>query len=153
MTASAVVFSMPRLAHQWLKHTNDRMLDFAADVVASGTAYSLNVPRLQNPQGGYQFTTVTSGVVPTGAVVGRVTALKKLVPCVSGANDGSQTPVGFVFTTVDASGGDVECVLVKSRAVVNPLELVWDVSFDTQAKKDAALATLAAAGIVTTIVG
>lgn len=153
MTASAVLFSMPRLAHEWLKHTNDRQLDFAADTIAAGTAYALQVPRLQNPNGGYQVTTYTSGYVPTGTVMGRLTSGGKLIPCVAGATDGSQTPVGIVFNGVDATAGDVDCVLVKSRSVINPLALVWDASFTTQTQKNAALATLAAAGIVTTVVG
>lgn len=73
----------------------------------------------------------------------------KLVPCKLGTFDGSDTPVGILFNGVDVTSQDVDGILFDGFISVVALQLVWDTSFDTQAKKDAALAILAARNIKT----
>lgn len=240
MPASAVLFQSRRLTSQWLKHEHDRELHFGTAVIKSGSTYALAIPRQGNPSGGYAWTTVTSGVIPTGTVMGRIVAgaatsaakaggntgggtltldvttpvlagakagiytvrhvgvvanagqfqvrdpdgiaigiyaiggaafatqIKfamadsgtdfalgdgfditvaagslKLVPCKYDALDGSNVPVGILFNGVDVTSADVTGVIVEGFAKVAALELVWDTSFDSQGKKDAALAILA----------
>lgn len=152
MPAPAVVFTMRRLAHEWLKHVSDNEIDKVVGTVATGS-YTTQVPRLQNPSGGYQSSNVTGGFLETGTVMGQITASKKYVPYTVGASDGSQVVAGILFNGVDVTSQDAEAVIIKSRSKVNPLALVWDASVNTTNLKNAALTALAAAGIVTTIVG
>lgn len=143
----ATVFQMRRLASQWLKYIHDRELHWEVYTLKGGS-YTLLVPRIDNPSGGYGVSSVTTTEIPTGTVLGKLTASSKLIPCVSGATDGSQTPVGILFDDVPAAA-DVQALVIDGFCKVLPQELVWDASFDTQAKKDAALAILAAKWIKT----
>jgi len=61
--------------------------------------------------------TILSGeVLLRGAVLGRITASKKLILSLSAAVDGSQVPVSVLAVAVDASGGDVESSQYVSAA-------------------------------------
>ncbi len=92
-----------------------------------------------------------------GTVLGIVSATGKAKICVQSASDGSQVAAGVVIGDVlgDAHPFSVAAttdtkVLVLARG---PVELAdtaikWDASFDTQAKKDTAFATLKAAGVL-----
>lgn len=46
-----------------------------------------------------------TGFVPSGVVLGKVTATGLYVPYLEGNADGSQTPVGHLFTSVDLTNG------------------------------------------------
>jgi hypothetical protein len=141
--ATPVVYHLRRLTSHWLKHVHDRELHTDVYTLKTGS-YNLQVPRIVNPGGAYVIDAVTTSEIPTGTVLGKITASGKLVPSVSGAADGSETPVGILFEDVDVSAGDQPALVVEGFARVVAQELVWDASYDTQAKKDAALAILAA---------
>ena len=84
-----------------------------------------------------------AGAVAVGTVLGRISASGKLVPCNSGANDGSQVPVAIAAEAVNATAGDV----VGPVYVAGEFNLdfcVFHTSFDTEAKKLAAFAPGAA---------
>ena len=70
--------------------------------------------------------------------LGRVTASGKLVPCVQSAVDGSQNVFGFAVYAVNASLADKPCNVYRTGQF-NPAMVVWDASFDTDLKKEAAL--------------
>lgn len=63
------------------------------------------------------------------------------------AQDGSQRAAGVLLADTDATSADKACVVVARQAEVNGLDLTWPGSI-TQAQKDAAIAQLAAAGII-----
>lgn len=50
------------------------------------------------------LTTFTDGIVPSGVVVGRVTASGLYVPYADGATNGSEVARGHLLTTVDLGG-------------------------------------------------
>ncbi|CDZ43090.1 Hypothetical protein NGAL_HAMBI1146_58630 [Neorhizobium galegae bv. officinalis] len=87
-----------------------------------------------------------AGKVDAGAVLGRVTATKKLVPLAPGASDGSQNAVAILYEACDATSADVRRTITARDTEVQAAVLVWAVGVnDTQ--KTAALAQLAALGI------
>lgn len=87
-----------------------------------------------------------SGKVEPGAVLGRITASKKLVPLAPGASDGSQTAVAILFEGCDATSADVRRTITARDAEVQAAVLVW-ANGVTDTQKTAALAQLAALGI------
>lgn len=87
-----------------------------------------------------------SGKLDAGAVLGRVTASKKLVPLAPGASDGSQTAVAILYEACDATSADVRRTTTARDAEVQAAVLVWPVG-TTDNQKTAALAQLAALGI------
>jgi hypothetical protein len=87
-----------------------------------------------------------SGKLDAGAVLGRVTASKKLVPLAPAASDGSQNAVAILYEGCDATSVDVRRTTTARDTEVQAAVLVWAVGVnDTQ--KTAALAQLAALGI------
>lgn len=64
------------------------------------------------------------------------------------AVDGSQNAYGFVIAAYDASSADVDGVAIVRNAIINSDNLVWP-DGATEDQKDAALAELKAAGIIT----
>jgi len=50
------------------------------------------------------LTTFTDGVIPSGVVLGKVTATSKYRQYSNAASDGTQTAVGMLLTTVDLGG-------------------------------------------------
>lgn len=51
--------------------------------------------------------TIDAGVLPRGAVLGKITSGGKYILSLQAADDGSQTPDAILAEPVDASGGDV----------------------------------------------
>lgn len=88
-----------------------------------------------------------SGKCAPGMVLGRVTASKKLVPFTAGASDGSQNAVAILYEGCDATAADVRRTLTVRDTEVQAAVLVWAVGV-TDLQKTAALASLAALGIV-----
>ncbi|WP_281978812.1 head decoration protein [Pseudorhizobium flavum] len=88
-----------------------------------------------------------SGVLEPGAVLGRVTASKKLVPFDPAADDGSQNAVAILYEGCDATTADVRRTITARDTEVQADVLVWDEAV-TDLQKTAALAALAALGIV-----
>lgn len=85
-----------------------------------------------------QAVTVLSGQNLTQySVVGRVSATGKIKLSATTANDGSQVPIGILVNAVDASGGD-KAGTIYIGGDFNRAALVWDASYDTDAKKAAA---------------
>ena len=76
-------------------------------------------------------------VIPAGTVLGKITASGKLIPCLSGASDGSQIPCAILPEPVNTVPGDV----VFSVLISGDFNLDWvvfDASFATEAAKLAA---------------
>lgn len=121
----AVVSNYPALSSDWLRHELDSRLYREEVTILAG-----------------------AGVLPTGTVVGKITATGKYKRHVNGASDGTQTAAGVLLNAVDASGGsDVKGVIVTGQAEIVALMLSWDASVNDNTKKNAALASLAALGI------
>lgn len=66
--------------------------------------------------------------VAPGTIMGRVDATGKLVPCASGATDGSQEPIAIMLDTLTdiAIAGTVDNVLVCDGGDINIAGLVFD---------------------------
>jgi len=88
-----------------------------------------------------------AGKLDAGAVLGRITASKKLVPLAPGASDGSQTAVAILYEGCDATSADVRITVTARDTEVQAAVLVWAGGV-TDPQKTAALAQLAALGIV-----
>lgn len=111
--------------HDWLKSSPDREFCIRAETVASGV-----------------------GKIPSGGVVGRITASGKLGWFDPTAVDGTETPIGLLYYPVDATADDVEVACIVHQVAINPLGLTWGANVTTQEQKNAALATLAEAQIL-----
>lgn len=67
-----------------------------------------------------------SGVVLAGTVLGLVAATGKYVPLDPEASStGAEDAAGVLFDTVDATSGDVDCVVSAALTAVNASEIVW----------------------------
>lgn len=84
-----------------------------------------------------------------GTLLGKVTATGKYKICVQNAADGSQTPAALVLGdySVAAATDTKVLALVSGPAGVSKAAIVFDASFDLQAERDAAYATLSGLGI------
>ena len=123
----AVVSNYPTLSGDWLRHELDSRLNREEVTIVAG-----------------------AGVLPTGAVLGKITASGKYKRHVNGASDGTQTAVAVLLNAVDASGGsDVKGVIVTGQAEIVALALSWDASVNENTKKNSALASLATLGFKT----
>ena len=85
-----------------------------------------------------------------GTVLGVVTATGKYKVCVQTANDGSENAAAVLMEdkTIANSTDTKVLALVRGPAIVSKSGLVLDASFDQDAEKAAAYASLAAKGIV-----
>lgn len=85
-----------------------------------------------------QAVTIVSGQnLAQYTVVGRIATGGKVKIAAIGAVDGSATPIGILVNAVDASGGD-KAGTIYIGGDFNRAALVWDSTFDTDAKKAAA---------------
>lgn len=100
--------------------------------------------------------TAAPATLVLGTVLGKVTASGKYVPAVETAIDGSNVAAaiyigdftGAVSPTTTVAATDTKVLaLVRGKVVVAKDALVLDASYNTQAKKDAAYASLKALGI------
>jgi hypothetical protein len=87
-----------------------------------------------------------SGKLDAGAVLGRITASKKLVPLAPGASDGSQNAAAVLYEGCDATSADVRRTITARDSEVQAAVLVWAGGVN-DSQKTAALAQLAALGI------
>lgn len=69
-----------------------------------------------------------SGILPDGAVLGRVTASGKLTKCAKTSTDGSQTPAAFLIGRTDATSADQPVVILARHAEVNARLITLDPS-------------------------
>jgi len=65
-----------------------------------------------------------------------------------GAKDGSQTASAILITPVDATDGDREAVAVVRHAEVSVQGLVFGDTINNEARRGAAIASLAETGII-----
>lgn len=62
----------------------------------------------------------TSGVIPAGTVLGRITASGKMVRLAPAASDGSQHAAGVLYDNIDATAADyTTAVVIERDAEVN----------------------------------
>ena len=87
-----------------------------------------------------------AGKLDAGAVLGRITASKKLVPLAPGASDGSQNAAAILYEACDATSADVRRTITARDSEVQAAVLVWAGGVN-DSQKTAALAQLAALGI------
>ena len=89
-----------------------------------------------------------AGDLKIGSVLGKLNAGGKYKLHVNGAKDGTGTASAVLITPVDATDEDREAVAVVRHAEVSIQGLAFDDSVDTPQKRNAAIANLAAAGII-----
>lgn len=79
-----------------------------------------------------------NGYIPSGVVLGRITATGLLGPYDDAAVDGRGTAVGLLYaaTNVPASGADVGCAYVAAFAVVKTAKLPANHGLNAAARTD-----------------
>ena len=88
--------------------------------------------------------TIAGGVaLPSGQVLGKITASGKFVAHDAGASNGSQTAVAVLYTPLPGVNGDV-----KATAITREAEVITKVLNNGVAPTALALSQLAAAGII-----
>ncbi len=94
----------------------------------------------------------TAKTYKIGQTLGTVTATSKAKAAVETAVDGSKVVSGIYIGDALGNSGDLAVaantdtkvlVLVRGKVSLKNQALVWDATYDTQAKKDTAFATLA----------
>ena len=94
--------------------------------------------------------TIASGAdLEPGTVLGIVTANGKYKKSVQNATDGSQTAVAVLYTSAKAEDADVtDAVIIARDAQLRRGGLVFDTSYGTKTKRDAAVAKLKTKGLI-----
>lgn len=94
--------------------------------------------------------TIASGAdLEPGTVLGKVTASGKFVRSVETAVDGSEVAVAVLYSPAKAATADVtDAVAIARHAEVRRGGLTFDATYDSEAKRDAAVAELKAVGIL-----
>lgn len=73
---------------------------------------------LENP-------TYASQTILAGTVLGRVASSGNVVPCISGALDGSQFPIGILAQDVTLASGQTQTIAMCIDGDVNAAALIW----------------------------
>jgi hypothetical protein len=95
-----------------------------------------------------EVVTVASGTLEPGTVLGKITVGGKYAAYDPDATDGTETAVAVLWDKADASAGDVTATaLVRGPALANRHDLVF-AGTPSEPEITAALAALAAAGII-----
>jgi hypothetical protein len=69
------------------------------------------------------FTTLfPTGIIPSGILLGKVTASGFFVPALTASSDGSQVALGHLFTTVDLTAGGSQLLTAQAQV---PAALMW----------------------------
>jgi hypothetical protein len=89
-----------------------------------------------------------AGVIAPGTVLGQITASGKHLASAIGAADGSQTAVAISLYGCDASLGDQRIAAIVRDAEVNGNILTFHADRGQAAERAAAIADLAALGII-----
>jgi hypothetical protein len=95
-----------------------------------------------------EITIVSGTTLVPGQVIGKVTASSKYAAFDQDLTDGTQTPVGVSIANYDATGGDIQGVMISRHAIITTGGLVWPADI-TAGEKTTATATLAGLGIIT----
>jgi len=106
-----------------------------------GSAYTSDHINFTLADGATDFIVGDGFDITVGGGTGKYTILAP------GAVDGSEAAAGILVAAVDASAGDVACVVCARYAEVNSYELTWPGGI-TAGQKTTAIAQLAAAGII-----
>lgn len=103
-----------------------------------------------NGQRSRETITVASGagVIAPGSVLGKITASGKYLVSAIGATDGSQTAAAVSLYGCDASTDDQKIAAIVCDAEVNGNILTFNADRDQPAERAAAIADLAAVGII-----
>lgn len=81
--------------------------------------------------------TIAGGVgLPSGTVLGKITATGKLIKYVDTASDGSQTAVGVLYNELPAVNGDYQATVFKRDAEVIGTVLNGGAGVDANGKAD-----------------
>lgn len=89
-----------------------------------------------------------AGKLDPGTVLGKITTGGKFTQLAPAASNGSQNAAGILWGAVDATAADASAVVVlRGPAIVNRNDLVWPVGA-TEPQITAAIAALAALGIL-----
>lgn len=85
-----------------------------------------------------QVTVTVAGAValPSGTVLGKVTASGKYVKYLDGATDGSQTAVGVLYNPLPGVNGDFKCAIHNADCEVIGAALNGGAGVDTPGKAD-----------------
>ena len=110
-----------RYAADWLKREADSHFSREEVVIASG-----------------------AGIVPSGTVLGKVTASGKYKPMTIAASDGSQNVAAILMWGVDATSVDATGVAIVRDAIVVRQGLRYGADIDTVGERDAVVAALQA---------
>ncbi|MEL7117489.1 MAG: head decoration protein [Pseudomonadota bacterium] len=92
--------------------------------------------------------TLASGNEKAGTVLGKVTSTGQYVKSVRTATDGSENAVAVLLFATDASAAAVNTVGYLRHMRVYRGGLIFDDSYNTEAFRDAAVVSLAGAGII-----
>jgi Bacteriophage lambda head decoration protein D len=92
--------------------------------------------------------TLTGGKFESGTVLGQITANKKYTISDEAASDGTETAKRILLNTTDASTADQTAVVIARHAQVRRGGLSFHTSYDTQTKRDGAMAELDTEGII-----
>lgn len=85
-----------------------------------------------------QFTATVAGAaaLPSGTVMGRITATGKLIKYLDGAVDGSQTAVGVLGTPLPGVNGDYKALVFTRACEVIGAKLNGGVALDAAGQAD-----------------
>ena len=93
-------------------------------------------------------TLISGQDLAAGAVLGKITASGKFTAYDPDLADGGQTAVGVLYEAVDASAGDLPCVVIARDAEINRDQLAYLANNSPPVVEATAEAELAAVGII-----
>lgn len=88
-----------------------------------------------------------NGTIEPGTIVGKITADGKYAPLDPGASDGSEAASGVIAGRAITTDADARGTITARDSVVNAFKVTWPDGI-TDPQKDAAIAELAALGIM-----
>lgn len=89
-----------------------------------------------------------SGKLKAGTVLGKITASGKYAPFNPAGENGTQTAAAILYEGCDATSADVRRTITARDSEIHADVLHWGTGVTTDNHKTAALASLAASGIV-----
>lgn len=89
-----------------------------------------------------------SGKLKAGTVLGKITASGKYAPFNPAGENGTQTAAAILYEGCDATSADVRRTITARDSEIHADVLHWGAGVTTDNQKTAALASLAASGIV-----
>lgn len=90
--------------------------------------------------------TVAGADIPSGTVMGKITASGKYVPYSNAASNGSEVAAGILYQHIEAQTGDVKAVIFNADCEVNRKELT---GLDTAGEADLKAIGIKVRGVTT----